>query len=267
MGGTAVTGFVKLMVVEDEPQVREEFRMAISKYQEMQLVYETDSEPQALDYLEMHPVDAVVLDIELREGDGVSFLNEIETRGLKKPFIIVVTNTGSQVTLRYLRAHGADYIYKKSNRTCSAERVLSVIEKLYPYQNAENYRKSVHVESLLHQENEDQIIRKYIENELEKLGFRRSQTGFRYIAEGIFQLMNDKEGQLQMFAEVYPLIAKKYHTTQEAVVSGIRNAIETVFKRAGIKNLQTYYPFDYDKEMGRPTNTEFMKHMAERLKL
>lgn len=42
-----MTGFVKLMVVEDEPQVREEFRMAISKYQEMQLVYETDSEPQA----------------------------------------------------------------------------------------------------------------------------------------------------------------------------------------------------------------------------
>lgn len=262
-----MTGFVKLMVVEDEPQVREEFRMAISKYQEMQLVYETDSEPQALDYLEMHPVDAVVLDIELREGDGVSFLNEIETRGLKKPFIIVVTNTGSQVTLRYLRAHGADYIYKKSNRTCSAERVLSVIEKLYPYQNAENYRKSVHVESLLHQENEDQITRKYIENELEKLGFRRSQTGFRYIAEGIFQLMNDKEGYLQMSAEVYPLIAQKYHIKQEAVASGIRNAIETVFKKAGIKNLHTYYPFDYDKEKGCPTNTEFMKNMAKRLKL
>ena len=133
MGGIAVTGFVQNLIMDDETQVREEIRIAISQYQEMRLVYETDSEPQALDYLEMHPVDAVVLDIELREGDGVSFLNEIETRGLKKPFIIVVTNTGSHVTLRYLRAHGADYIYKKSNRMCSAERVLGVIEKLYPY--------------------------------------------------------------------------------------------------------------------------------------
>lgn len=262
-----MTGFVKLMVVEDEPQVREEFRRAISKYQEMQLAYETDSEPQALDYLEMHTVDAVVLDIELREGDGVSFLSEIETRGLKKPFIIVVTNTGSHITLRYLRANGVDYIYQKSNRTYSAERVLSVIEKLYPYQNAENYRKNLHVESLLSQENEDRITRKYIENELEKLGFRRSQTGFRYIAEGIFQLMNDKEGHLKISAEVYPFIAKKYHTTQEAVASGIRNAIETVFKGASIKNLQTYYPYDYDKETGRPTNAEFLKNMAERLKI
>ena len=64
-----MTGFVKLMIVEDEPQVREEIRIAISQYQEMRLVYETDSEPQALDYLEMHPVDAVVLDLELREGN------------------------------------------------------------------------------------------------------------------------------------------------------------------------------------------------------
>ena len=40
--------YVKLMIVEDEPQVREEFRIAISQYQEMRLVYETDSEPQDL---------------------------------------------------------------------------------------------------------------------------------------------------------------------------------------------------------------------------
>lgn len=80
-------------------------------------------------------------------------------------------------------------------------------------------------------------------------------------------MMNDKEDCLQMSSDIYPAIAEKYHVTQESVMHGIRNAIEKVFKKAAIKNLEIYYPFDYDKEKGRPTNTEFLKNMTERLRI
>lgn len=260
-----MASFVELMIVEDEPDVLESFRRALSQQQEMKLVYETDSEHQALAYLEIHTVDVIILDIELNEGDGLSLLDDIEMCGLEKPFIIVVTNTGSYVTLNYLRVHGADFIYQKTNGTYSPEKVLSTIKKLYPYQKMENQKRSMNVMTLFHRNKEDQILRKYIEDELEKLGFEHSQTGFCYIAEGIFQIMHDKENCLQMSTDIYPAIAEKYHVTQEGVMHGIRNAIERVFKKAPIKKLETYYPFDYDKEKGRPTNAEFLKNMAKRL--
>lgn len=181
-----MASFIELMIVEDEPEVRESFRLALSQQREMKLVYETDSEHRAFEYLEIHAVDVIILDIELKEGDGLSLLNDIETYGLEKPFIIVVTNTGSYATLNYLRVHGADFICQKTNGTYSPENVLGMIKKLYPYQKLENQKRSMDVMTLFQRNKEDQILRKYIEDELGKVGFERSQTGFCYIAEGIF---------------------------------------------------------------------------------
>lgn len=259
--------YVKVMLVEDETEVREGFRAAFAHCRTMSLVYETDSEQQALDYLEIHEVDVLILDIELTEGDGLSLLSEIEERGLEKPFIIVVTNTGSCVTLSYMRAHGADYIYRKTNLAYSPAKVLSVIQKIYPFQRMEDDRQCMHALSTFKNVKEDQITKKYIEDELEKMGFRRRQVGFVYVAEAIFHLIQNKTDKPIAWSELYKLIAREHHTTRNGVERGIRNAIESVFTGAGVNNLYQYYPFDYDEEKGRPTNTEFLKNMAERLQI
>ena len=259
--------FVKVMLVEDEAEVCESFQAAFTQYQLMTLVYETDSERQALDYLEIHDVDVLILDIELTEGDGLSLLHEIERRGLEKPFIIVVTNTESRVTLSCMRAHGADYIYQKANRAYSPLKILSLIDKMYPYQRVEDDRRCMHVVEMFNQAKEDEITIKYIEDELGKMGFKHQQVGFKYIAEAVFWIMKGRSDRAQTISEIYSLIAKKYRTTKNAVERGIRNAIESVFTEADIDDLHRYYPFDYDEEKGRPNNAEFLKNMAKRLKL
>lgn len=259
--------FVKVMLVEDEMEVRKGFRAAFAHCRTMSLVYETDSERQALDYLEIHEVDVLILDIELTEGDGLSLLHEIEVRGLEKPFIIVVTNTGSCVTLSYMRAHGADYVYRKANLSYSPEKVLSVIEKIYPYQRIEEDRQCTYTLSTFKNVKEDQATKKYIGDELEKMGFRRRQVGFVYIVEAIFLLIRNRTDKPCVWNEIYSLIAREHHTTRSGVERGIRNAIESVFTEADVNDLYEYYPFDYDEEKGRPTNTEFLKNMAERLQL
>ena len=259
---------MKIMIVEDEPEARADFCQAFTRYASMSLVYETGSEQQALEYLETHEVDVLILDIELEEGDGLSLLGDIETRGLKKPFVIVVTNTSSRVTLSYMRAHGADYIYQKANRSYSPAKVLSVIEKIYPYQRIEESRQCSHAVSVFKQEKEEQITRKYIEDELGKMGFRKKHVGFNYTVEAIFLLMQDKKAEQRYAAnKLYELIADTYQTTLSGVERGIRNAIEAVFTGANVAALHKYYPFPYDEEKGRPTNTEFLKNMAQRLKI
>lgn len=258
---------VKIMIVEDEAKIRDSFRTVLMHYPTMALVYETDSEQKALDYLEIHDVDAIILDIELNEGDGLSMLAEIEHRRLKKPFIIVVTNTGSRVTLRYLREHGADYIYQKTNLAYTPEKVVSLIEKIYPYQRAEEHEQGVHAVVMFNKTKGDEIARNFIDSELEKMGFKRKSVGFRYAVEAIMILNEDKEQKLHVSSELYPAIARKCHTTRDSVERGIRNAIEAVFLEANVEALQRHYPFDYDEEKGRPTNTEFLRNMASRLQL
>ena len=65
---------IKVMIVEDELKIRESFREVFAQHPSMRLVYETDSELRALDYLEVYDVDVMILDIELKEGDGLSLL-------------------------------------------------------------------------------------------------------------------------------------------------------------------------------------------------
>lgn len=258
---------MEVMIVDDEPEVRADFRHACAGYEPMSLAYETGSEQQALEYLETHEADVMILDIELEEGDGLSLLDEIKTRGLKKPFVVVVTNTGSQATLSYMRAHGADYIYQKTNRSYSAVRVLRLAEKLCPYQRIEDNRKCMHAVSAYKKEKEEKITRKYIEDELEKMGFRKKHVGFNYTAEAIFLLVQGKGEQPNASGKLYQLIADTCQTTQSGVERGIRNAIVAVFTGTNAATLHRYYPFPYDEEKGRPTNTEFLKNMAQRLKI
>ena len=80
-------------------------------------------------------------------------------------------------------------------------------------------------------------------------------------------MVGDKEGHIHVSSEIYPMIAETYHTTRDGVERGIRNAIESVFTGASVTELHRYYPFPYDEERGRPTNAEFLKNMAERLKV
>lgn len=262
-----MTDFIRLMLVEDDPTVLECFHRALSAFPHMRIVFETGSEPCALDYLEAHETDVILLDIELAEGDGLSFLNSMKERDLKKPFIVVVTNTGSQVILSYMREHGADYVYQKTNLSYSAEKVLSILEKVYPYQKIIEARKNEQLVERYNQKKADEITRTYVETELERMGFKRKRVGFAYTADVLVILMKDKLGRLHITSEVYPMVARARHTTRGSVERGIRTAIESVFTNAKVYEIQQYYPFPYDEERGRPTCTEFLWNMARRLQL
>lgn len=262
-----MAGEIKIMIVEDDPDICESFCEKLRGNKQCELVFRTNSERAALDYLETHSLDVMILDLELTEGDGVSLLDQIECRALEKPFVVVVTNNGSGVTLAYVRQHGADYVYQKTNESYSAGRVLSVIQKLYPYQRLEGTRKGNYKVERFCRQKEDEGNRQYIERELEKMGFKRRHVGFAYVADVIQMIISNKEGHLQITRDLYPLVAKRHHTTKEAVERGIRNAIESVFVGIQPAILHQFYPFNYDEEKGRPSNVEFLKNMAVRLSI
>ncbi len=258
---------IKLMLVEDDPQVCESFRTVALRRPGLAVVYDTGSEREAFEYLQTHEVDVIILDVELSEGDGVSLLDSIEQCGGKKPFIVVVTNTASSITLGYMRGHGADYIYRKTNSSYSAGKVLSIIEKIYPYQKMLNESGSTDLMERYNEEKANEITRKYVESELEKMGFRRKQVGFFYAADGIVMIMKNKGAPLRVTGDIYPAIAENRGTTKECVERALRNAIEVTFAAGKIQELSSCYPFPFDQKKGRPTNAEFLGNMALRLQM
>ena len=259
--------FVKLMIVEADAEVREHYRVVLEQYQAMRLVCETDKEEQALNYLKVHEVDVIILDIELKAGNGSFLLNGIEMCGLKKPFIFVVKNKGSDDAGTDCVAHGVDYIYRKTNPAYSPEKILCVIDRLYPYQKTENDRRSMQAMKSPGREKEAELTRKYITDELRKLGFGRRPDGFDYVLEAIILMMKLPTEKKPESAEIYSSIAEQYHVTCASVERDIKIAIASVFTKANADRVRRYYPFDYNNEKGRPSNMQFLRNMAERLRL
>lgn len=262
-----MSDLIKMMLVEDDPMVCENYEMAVRHHSNLAIVYETGSEQQALGYLMAHAVDVVILDIELREGDGVSFLDTLSERNIEKPFIAVVTNNSSTVMLRYIREHGADYIYQKNNISYSPSKVLSIVEKICPYQRAMKEHREPLISDDALCERDDAVRRSYVEEELHKMGFKKKQVGFTYIVDAVMIFLDASGTPPHLTSEVYPMIAKMRNASKESVERSIRHAIEVTFREINEAQLSRYYPYQYDKKMGRPSNLDFLTGFTDSIRL
>lgn len=265
--GAETTEEIKILMVEDEKYVVDQYRLLTEEQPGMSIVYDTGSEKRALQYLARHKIDVMILDLELEEGDGISLLEGIKKRGIEKPFIVVVTNTVSNVTLSYIRAHGADYVYQKMNAMYSPVRVISVIQKIYPFKRFAKPVKEHPLVIEFSRQSAEVVMRHNLESELEMIGIKRKMVGFGFLVEAIMLYVNSPEEDVHITNDIYPEVAKMKHTTSMSVERSIRSAIEAAFTKADIVRLHRYYPFPYDDEKGRPTNTQFISNIADRIRI
>lgn len=254
---------VRVMVVEDEAEVLEEYRTLIEKRNMLQLVAEADNQEDALQLLESVPVDALILDLELPQGSGILLLEELQMKQIEKPFIAVVTNVVSKVIYNTIRKMGVDYICAKGDPNFSLDVPLSIIEISAPYRKTREQANAII--KRLNTRTKMETYRKSISFELFRLGFPSKILGTGYCIEGILYLAMNGQKEISMTKEVYPYIASKYKTNAKNVERGMRNAIEKVWTEQEVEKLRELYPYEWNLKTGRPTNTEFLHSMVRKL--
>lgn len=66
---------------------------------------------------------------------------------------------------------------------------------------------------------------------------------------------------------LYPEVAQRFGTTASRVERAIRHAIEVAWDRGDIETLQKYFGYTVSNSKGKPTNSEFIAMIADRLQL
>ena len=66
---------------------------------------------------------------------------------------------------------------------------------------------------------------------------------------------------------LYPEVAKHFGTTSSRVERAIRHAIEVAWDRGDLETLQKYFGYTVNSTKGKPTNSEFIALIADRLTL
>ena len=66
---------------------------------------------------------------------------------------------------------------------------------------------------------------------------------------------------------LYPEVAKRFSTTPSRVERAIRHAIEVAWDRGDLETLQKFFGYTVSNTKGKPTNSEFIAMIADRLVL
>ena len=66
---------------------------------------------------------------------------------------------------------------------------------------------------------------------------------------------------------LYPTVAKQFKTTPSRVERAIRHAVEVAWSRGDVEVLNSYFGFTVNAQKGKPTNSEFIAMLADKIRL
>lgn len=106
-----------------------------------------------------------------------------------------------------------------------------------------------------------------VTNILLEIGIPAHIKGYQYIREGIIMSFYDRNMLQYVTKFLYPSIAKKYGTTASSVERTIRHAIEVAWRRGSMDTLEKVFGNTVCAGKGKPTNSEFMALLTDKLRL
>ena len=87
-------------------------------------------------------------------------------------------------------------------------------------------------------------------------------------SQGEYLRASEQEAMAETIAKVlYPEVARRYNTTPSRVERAVRHAIETAWDRGDLETLQRYFGYTVSNTKGKPTNSEFIAMIADRIRL
>ena len=79
--------------------------------------------------------------------------------------------------------------------------------------------------------------------------------------------VNDGEMMGSITKRLYPTIAKNHKTTPSRVERAIRHAIEVAWGRGKMDTLEELFGYTVSSGKGKPTNSEFVALIADKIRL
>ena len=102
---------------------------------------------------------------------------------------------------------------------------------------------------------------------IHEIGVPAHIKGYQYLREAIMMSVEDPSMLSSITKILYPTIAKRFQTTSSRVERAIRHAIEVAWSRGKMETLDSLFGYTIDIGKGKPTNSEFIALIADKIRL
>ena len=247
---------IRLVIVEDNDDLRGFMSQYFSKQQDIAVVGEASNGLNALKLVQETPSDVMLLDMIMPGLDGFGVLAQMQgMEPEKKPDVIAVTALARDDFIRRAVELGVQYyMIKPVELQILLERIRDVARQ----------RRNEPAESRAVPPNTLSLDDK-ISNLFLGMGIPAHIKGYHYLREGIRLVYNDPDLINRITKELYPGIAKRFDTSPSKVERAIRHAIEVAWTRGKIENLNALFGYNIYGKNDKPTNGEFIALVADKL--
>ena len=209
---------------------------------------------QAIRMVTERKPDVLVLDLMLPKRDGLSVLKTLSSME-RKPVTLATSAFLTEYVSSAAAGLGVRYLMLKP---CDTE---SVVERLEEIRGGESLRKPA-VRKLGRSDIESMVT-----GIIHEIGVPAHIKGYQYLREAIIIAVNDMDVINAITKVLYPQVAKAFNTTPSRVERAIRHAIEVAWDRGDLDTLQRFFGYTVSNTKGKPTNSEFIALIADKLQL
>ena len=250
---------MNILLIEDDVEEWEKYKKVIDKMKDVKLINCTNSSTQAIEICNKNKIDAVILDLELNdgEGSGFEFIEKIRKTSFNAK-LVVTTNVHSSLVYNFCHENDVDFIFYKKQQNYSQENVINTLLLLKGYSKIEK----VEVENN-DGDKVNQIITEKINNELDNIGISHHLQGRQYLYEAIYFIIQNGENTQTPIVQHLSSIYKKSNST---ISRAMQNAIFHAWRVMPIEDLSNYYTARINYERGVPTPTEFIYYYVDKIK-
>ena len=193
--------------------------------------------------------DVVITEAFLPQIDAIGLMQEC--RKLPHPPRFIIVSSYQNATLeQQLMEHGADYyILLPVDPAVLSNRIDLLVGKTDEATPTDDDLELA-ITEIIHQ-----------------IGVPAHIKGYHYLRKGILLSVRDKDMIQSVTKRLYPDVAKAFDTTASRVERAIRHAIEVAWDRGDVDTLNSYFGYTIHNSRGKPTNSEFIAMIADKLRL
>ena len=257
-GGIQMEKKLKIIVADDSADFGQGCAKALKGYGMEVVLCEKDGNALLAKIKQIKP-DVVLADVFMPNLDILGVLERISDMSEKeRPMVMALSSYDNQRLERETLMAGASYYFLKPiDINTMAERII----KLSGWRNESS---PVVVKDNVVSDTELEIM---ITDIIHQIGVPAHIKGYHYLREAIKLSVKNDEIINSVTKLLYPTVAKKHNTTSSRVERAIRHAIEVAWDRGDIDVLNSYFGYTVQNERGKPTNSEFIAMISDKLRL
>lgn len=243
---------IRVFMVDDSKEVINEVKKYFSSHASIEIVDVAFDGEEALKKIRNNHqnYDLIVMDLLITKMDGLSVLETLKKENINLKSIITTSMNSIDVINRCMSVGVNYYMLKPYNVDTLESHITSIIKS--------------HMNNLIVSNND---LTQAITSLLHSLGIPSHIKGYFYIRDSV-NLMYNKPSMIGAITkELYPEIAEIYDTTSSRVERAIRHAIEVSWSRGDYELMESLFGHSVDYDRAKPTNSEFIATIADRLRL